>query len=375
MSVGRDFNSVEAFIGASPFAAGIRRQIVKIAPHSSNVLITGPSGTGKELIARAIHAHSPRADKPFIAVDCAGATGPLFTGHLFGHVKGAFTGADHSALGCFRAADGGTILLDEIGELSRDLQAKLLRVLQERVVTPLGSHAMVPVDVRVIAATNCDLEQMVASGHFREDLFYRLNVVAIKTIPLRDRPEDIVPLSQYFLQKMASRLGVPAKELSCHCSDCMLRHDWPGNVRELENFLEQAVLFSSENTIRPDTAADIANRICICPVGASLARQQRRECVPLSDDLATSAAPSAAGEATASADPWPTLDQLQRDHIQRTLQRTGYNQRAAADLLGLHRQQLLRKIKKYGLDTSSSRPGRPNKPPSRRPGTPPALRS
>ncbi len=363
MSARRNFNNVDAIIGASPFADSMRRQVLKIAPHASNVLITGPSGTGKELIARAIHAHSPRADKPFIAVDCAGVTGSRFAGHLFGHVKGAFTGAEHETLGCFRAADRGTIFLDEIGELDRELQGKLLRVLQERVVTPLGTHATVPVDVRVIVATNSDLEQMVAAGRFREDLFYRLNVVAVKTISLRERREDIVPLAEYFLQKMAGRLEAPLKELSHHCLDCMLQHDWPGNVRELQNFLEQAVMFASDNTIRPDAVSDIADRLCICPVGASLGCPQDRECQTLLDNVATGAAPVTAADATPSAVPWPTLAQLERDHIQRTLERTGYNQRAAADLLGIHRHQLLRKIKKYGLDTSSSRPGRPNKPP------------
>jgi transcriptional regulator with PAS, ATPase and Fis domain len=361
MSVDRDFNSADGIVGVSHFAERIRRRIMKIAPHFSTVLITGPSGTGKELIARAIHVHSPRVDKPFIAVDCAGVTGPLFAGHLFGHVKGAFTGAEHMALGCFRAADGGSVFLDEIGELDRDLQGKLLRVLQERVVTPLGSHAAVPVDVRVIAATNRNLEQMIDSGHFREDLYYRLNVVSVKAIPLKDRLEDIAPLTQYFLQKIAGRLGALSKELSRYCSDCMLRHDWPGNVRELENFLEQAVLISSERMIRPDTVSDVPNRTCICPIGASLGRRQR-PCLPLSDGIAT-AAQAVPTDTTASVVLWPTLAQLELDHIQRTLERTGYNQSAAADLLGLHRQQLLRKIKKYRLDSSSSRPGRPNKPP------------
>ena len=186
--------------------------------YSTTVLIIGPSGTGKELIARAIHAHSRRAGKPFIAVDCAGVSGPLFAGHLFGHTKGAFTGAEKATLGCFRAADRGTLFLDEIGDLERDLQGKLLRVLQERLVTPLGSHTTLPVDVRVIAATNCDLKQMVAGGDFREDLYYRLNVVTIKTVPLRDRPEDILPLAQYFLQKIAGRRGARAIELSGDCA-------------------------------------------------------------------------------------------------------------------------------------------------------------
>ena len=215
---------------------------------------------------------------------------------MFGHVKGAFTGADHGALGCFRAADRGTIFLDEIGELDRDLQAKLLRVLQERVVTPLGSHATVPVDVRVIAATNCELKHMVAIGRFREDLYYRLNVVTIKTIPLRDRPEDIVPLARYFLRKMAGRLGVPVRELSCRCSGCMLRHDWPGNVRELENFVEQAVVLSGEKAIRPDTVSDDAGRTCICPIAASLGCQQGEACASKSEEAVASAAPSVAAD-------------------------------------------------------------------------------
>jgi DNA-binding NtrC family response regulator len=353
--------SVDAFVGVSAWVKAFRKEILQIAPVPSTVLICGPSGTGKELAARAIHFHSPRAAKPFVAVDCAGVSGPLFAGHLFGHLKGAFTGADQATLGCFRAADKGTIFLDEIGELGRDLQGNLLRVLQERVVTPLGSHATTPVDVRIIAATNRDLEQMVADGLFREDLYYRLRVVTIKTAPLRDHPEDILPLAQNFLKKTAFCLGIPEKELSCHCLDCMQQHEWPGNVRELENFLEHAVVLSSENTIRPDNVSNASNHICICPIGKSNGRQQGRSCGPPSDDIAVSAAPAVAEDTTASDVPWPTLDQQERDHILRTLERTGYNQRRAADLLGVTRQQLQRKVNKHGIDNSASRPGRPKK--------------
>ena len=193
----------ETFVGVSDWARAMRAEIRRVAPYSSSVLISGPTGTGKELIARAIHRHSPRRDRPFIAVDCAAVTGTLFTSHLFGHVRGAFTGADRATPGYFRAAHGGTLFFDEVGELEQELQAKLLRVLQERTVTPLGSHKEIAVDVRIITATNRDLGELVRTGKFREDLYFRLNVVSLKTIPLKDRLEDLGDLAEHILANIA----------------------------------------------------------------------------------------------------------------------------------------------------------------------------
>ena len=239
--------------GVSAWAEQVRRSIELVAAHQSSVLIMGPSGTGKELIARAIHGCSARSAKPFIPVDCAVTTGTLFASHMFGHVKGSFTGATSATLGCFRAADSGTIFLDEIGEMELELQAKLLRVLQQRVVVPVGSHQEIPVDVRVLAATNRDLAREVDAGRFREDLFYRLNVVAIRTIGLRDRPEDVPALAERYLAELAARHGMPMCTLSPASIKVLQDYAWPGNVRELENVLERAVMFSSGDEIDPDS--------------------------------------------------------------------------------------------------------------------------
>ncbi len=201
-------------VGHSRWASRIRGRIARAAASAATVLITGPTGTGKELIARAIHAQSRRAGKPFVAVDCAAIAGTLFASQMFGHQKGAFTGAAYESAGYFRGADGGTIFLDEVGELELDLQTKLLRVLQERLVVPVGGHEGIPVNVRVIAATNRDLARAVAAGEFREDLYYRLYVISLTTTPLRDRAEDIEPLACDLLERLAMRNSLPVPRLS-----------------------------------------------------------------------------------------------------------------------------------------------------------------
>jgi len=367
--------AIQRIVGVSAWAEQVRRMIRVVAPHHSSVLVMGPSGTGKELIARAIHGCSPRAARAFIPVDCAVTTGTLFASHMFGHVKGAFTGAMSATLGCFRAADGGTIFLDEIGEMELELQAKLLRVLQQRSVVPVGSHQEMPVDVRVVAATNRDLATEVAAGHFREDLFYRLNVVAIRTVPLGERVEDIPVLAAARLDELSARYGMPKYSLSPAAIEVLQRYPWPGNVRELENVLERAVMFSSGDEIDPDTLGELiagggagvaatADPPAAEPAAAArpesqLARAARAGVVsttPLPgvfrvepqvvrvDGAPPPAGPPAAGEA------WPTLADVERLHLERTLAATMNNKSQAAKLLGIDRSVLRRKLQRHGLD-------------------------
>ncbi len=240
---------VTHFVGVSPWARLLRENILRAAAFPSSVLITGPSGTGKELIARAVHEHSARREGPFVPVDCTSLTGELFASHLFGHVKGAFTGAEHPRLGCFRAAEGGTIFLDEIGELSLELQSKLLRTLQERIVVPVGSDQPTGVDVRIIAATNRDLPKEVETGRFRLDLYYRLNVVAFESVALAERLEDIEPLAEHILERLMREQGFPRKRLSAEAVMALRQRPWLGNVRELQNVLERAAVFATGEEI------------------------------------------------------------------------------------------------------------------------------
>jgi DNA-binding NtrC family response regulator len=251
-----DLGFAAPIIGNSLLIVHLRRNVARAAQFSSNVLISGPSGTGKELVARWLHQQGPRAGRPFIPVDCASLSGELMVSQLLGHVVGAFTGAHCDTLGCFRAADKGTLFLDEIGELDLLLQAKLLRVLQERTVTPVGSLASYAVDVRVVAATNRDLRREVAAGRFREDLDYRLSVIPLRTAPLRERREDVPLLAAAFLDQLAAE-GLPRCTLSADAVRVLALHDWPGNVRQLRNILEQAVIETEAAELGSTLLADL----------------------------------------------------------------------------------------------------------------------
>ncbi|MBZ5545908.1 MAG: sigma-54 dependent transcriptional regulator [Acidobacteriia bacterium] len=233
-------------VGHSRKIEAILEMVRTVAPTTSTVLITGDSGTGKELVARAIHEASPRREKAFVSINCGAFPETLLESELFGYFKGAFTGADSNKKGIFEAASGGTLFLDEIGETSLTMQVKLLRVLQERKVHPLGGTVEVPVDVRLIASTNRDLQAMVTAGQFREDFYYRVSVIPIHVPPLRERQEDIEPLARHFLRKFSLQMGKPLRDFDGEALSALTHHAWPGNVRELENAIERAVAVSGD---------------------------------------------------------------------------------------------------------------------------------
>ena len=306
-------------VGQSPSFNRVLDIVKTIAPRQCTVVLQGESGTGKELVARLVHQLGRRAGGPFVPVDCSNLSEDLLASELFGHVKGAFTGADRDTLGFFRAADKGTIFLDEIGELPMVLQARLLRVLQESMVTPVGSSSSHPIDVRVVVATNRNLEQMVSNGSFRSDLYYRMNVFNIQIAPLRERREDIIPLAHHFLRQPARLYDEPEKQLEEATEKCLLRYNWPGNVRELANAMEHAYVLSPDQTIQPSALA------------AEITAQ-------------TGAEPMA---------PFPTLAQTNRDLIANVLQYTHGRKQAAARLLGLERRRLNRMITNLGVEVAS----------------------
>ena len=339
--------AIDHIVGNSAWTDRVRKRIVQIANYRYSVLISGPTGSGKELVARGVHAHSDRAGRPFIPVNCAAIPGGLFSSQLFGHVKGAFTGAHHSTLGCFRAADSGVIFLDEIGELDMECQGKLLRVLQERQVVPVGSHEGTPVDVRVIAASNRNLTKEVQAGRFRLDLFYRLNVLSIETVGLNDRVEDIEPLAKHFLARATFENGLPMKSISPAALALLETHHWSGNVRELQNLIERAVVFSETDVIGSEAFPKILDAQ-FNPNGFPLTERRG-----LSGEPAGSSVPAnhleSVPECDEVTDDWPTLANVEENHIRKTLHETFYNQSAAARMLGVDRKLLSRKIKKYEL--------------------------
>jgi len=324
----------EGFIGRSEVMENVFRLVERVAPARSTVLVTGESGTGKELVAKAIHESSPRSDAPFVVVNCSNIPSELLESELFGHTKGAFTGAVTAKKGLFEVADTGSIFLDEIGDLRPETQVRLLRVIQEREFTPLGDTAPVKVDVRIIAATNVDLKEAVKNGTFREDLYYRLSVVPIELPPLRNRREDILPLAQHFIRKYSLENGRDISEnVSADVLSLLENYYYPGNVRELENIIERAVVIAPDDDLTVD---------CLRPEvrDPNLALEMIRATEGSSADINISRGVNFYDE----------VKKFEIDLIRRALDQTGGHQSRAARLLGLNATTLNSKIKTYNLD-------------------------
>ena len=315
------------FWGSSKSMAAIRKTVEKIAPTDATVLITGENGTGKDVMAREIHAHSLRNGKPMVAVDAGAITETLFESELFGHVKGAFTDAHTDHVGKFEQADGGTLFLDEIGNIPLHLQAKLLRVIQNRSVVRVGGTKAIPVDIRLICATNMDLEQLVRDGRFREDLYYRINTVHIALPPLRERREDIVPLAERFIVQYAEKYHRPVSGLDNSAKLVLEGGRWSGNIRELQNVIEKAVILS-EGTLL--TCKDIDARSVSGMTGLSVSGMMGRVIPGLTGNLLHNS-------------------QEEERLVREAMDRTEGNISAAAKMLGVSRPTLYAKLKKYGL--------------------------
>jgi two-component system, NtrC family, response regulator PilR len=314
-------------IGESPPMCRIYELIERVAATSSNVLISGESGTGKELVARAIHRQSPRANNSFIAVNCGGVPESLIESEMFGHKKGSFTGAASTRKGLVEAAQGGTLFLDEISELSPSLQVKLLRLVQEKTIRMIGGTEDTPVDVRIIAATNRDLEMMVIEGRFREDLYHRLNVLPINMPPLRERRKDIPLLSDFFLAKFRKAFNKDVRKISSYAMDILTDYDFPGNVRELENIIERGVVLESSNIILPDSL--------------TLANYKKKQGLDLNTDGVT--LPSHGMDLDHH------LAQIEKSLLVQALQKAQGIKFKAAELLGISFRSLRYRLIKYGL--------------------------
>ena len=328
--------SYRGLVGKSPAMQALFRMCEKVAPTHATVLITGENGTGKELVARAIHDGSTRAKGPFVAANCSAFNDNLLESELFGHRRGAFTGASFDKRGLFEEADTGTFLLDEVGDMTPALQVKLLRVLQEGTFLPVGGTQTKKVDVRIIAATNRDLSAMVKQGRFREDLYYRLHVVAMRTPPLRERGEDLTRLIEHFLQRLGERHG-RSKALDPLTLDKLKAHRWPGNVRELQNEMERIwVLSGDERTIGPEHLSRA--------ISAVATRESVPPLEPADGDLPASVAPEVLGEPLHVA-----LERVERQIIERALAKVNGNRTRAAQALGVSRRNLIRKLQQLGL--------------------------
>jgi two-component system response regulator AtoC len=309
--------------GKSPRMLEVYKLVARVAPTSATVLVVGESGTGKELVARAIHSHSSRSTSAFVPVNCTALSESLLESELFGHARGAFTGAIAAKRGLFEMADGGTLFLDEIGDMGPKMQAQLLRTLQDGEVRPVGSAESIKVDVRLVCATNRDLEAEVKAGRFREDLYFRINVVTVKLPPLRDRASDIPILVTHFLAKVARREGRAEASISREALDMLVHHTWPGNVRELENAIESAVAVAKGNVILPsDLPADVFGGTAPAPAG-------------IIDDR-------------------PTLAELEQRYIALVLSECGGNKKKAAERLGIDRRTLYRALERSGDGAAAS---------------------
>jgi DNA-binding NtrC family response regulator len=320
---------IPSIIGSHPKMKEVFRIVRKIAATASTVLIFGESGTGKELVARAIHEGSPRRDRPFFAINCAAIPEALIESELFGHEKGSFTGATTREVGIFEAADSGTVFLDEIGEMNVAMQAKLLRAIQEKEIRRVGGKVTIPVDVRIVSATNKDLEREIRKGNFREDLFYRLNVIRIDLPPLRERGSDIIPLAEFFVAKYSAAAGISLKGIAKPAMKLLLDYSWPGNVRQLESIIERCVLMTESDAIQPeDLPAEIL-----------------REGVP-GGGLAFELPPDGI-----------SIEDLERDLIIKAMERAGWVIGKAAPLLGMTYKTLQYRLDKFGIEKPDRKAG------------------
>ena len=320
------------FIGKSKEMQKVYHRIMHVAATNSTVLITGESGTGKELAARAIHENSPRRDKPFVAVDCSSLAETLLESELFGHVKGSFTGAIQAKIGLFKVADGGTLFLDEVSNISFSTQAKLLRTIQERKITPIGGTEPVPINIHLIAATNKNLRTMANEGTFREDLFFRLNIIPIELPPLRDRREDIPLLINRFLKKFTAEIGKEIREVELQVMDFLNTYDYPGNVRELENMIERAVVLAESDIIR--------NEDLELWIGDNSDKRNVSDRIPVTAEELKEMKKHVRDQA---------IESLELAFVRNALERHNWNVTRAAEETGILRPNFQAMMKRYGI--------------------------
>ena len=326
-------------VGNSPVMINLLKQVETVAPFKASVLVTGETGTGKELIARALHQHSPRSKGALVALNCAAIPEQLLEDELFGHVKGAFTGAQTDRKGRIEQADGGTLFLDEIGDMNLALQSKLLRVLQESEFEKLGSSRTVKVDVRVVAATSADLDRKIADGSFRPDLYHRLNVVRLRIPPLRERLEDVVPIAEYLLDQFCQSAGLPDKTLDDAAKQALVSYDFPGNVRQLQNAVERAAIFSgmSPAVQLEHLPEEIKSAVSFVESPASISNGFKIPAAIPDEGLDFSG----------------VVSQLERELLLQTLDKTGGNKMRAAKLLNMKRTTLVEKLKRLQIETEN----------------------